>query len=578
MREEADERRVDLWRDDFDCPPRRVSSAGALVRAPSKEPREGVSSVLRALLAGCALWAASGFAQAQVDVVVDFTGKTPLQAMQDAAASIRPYTALPQTDETRYVRWTGAMPAIPLDQMKRYGTRGLTRKGIVIAPVGALDARGLPEIDCSRNIARGSLVIELDNLNLGARLGSGSDYLSHLVSLSAGDVCGWADAADRSNAFMMGTLPSWLVVRGTAWINGGAGPSRWSGIRSPIPVAYPGHSPTTTVGLGLFGQLGADLSGLSLHINCGGKNDADNVGLVDIQSFSTALPLVRIGSCGTAAFQTGNGGRQWHAQSYMGNNRIGFALGNQLGCGAYVAEDCILGGDHCKGTRPAPFAGHCAEPPMPEVTIEGNDRNVVSVGTFRLGPGTYTEGAATTGDGGMLIQGAGFNSATLEVCCEPKPGTTCARPVEFNPAAGNIRVDGGQFSGEAHNVDFCFGPEANDGVADEVQFAFEGYAVGRASSFRGGNWPRAPTVDVSRWSSQGYWSNPAKPPGYTGRWLTVEECPAPVCEAPVCSEAIGPPPPTCPDPDTWKACDCNRDGSCTVADFLCVHAGIFAGD
>lgn len=30
-------------------------------------------------------------------------------------------------------------------------------------------------------------------------------------------------------------------------------------------------------------------------------------------------------------------------------------------------------------------------------------------------------------------------------------------------------------------------------------------------------------------------------------------------------------------PRSWRACDCNRDDTCSVSDFLCVNAGIFSG-
>jgi len=488
-------------------------------------------------------WDYAGESKA-IDAFVDFTGLSSLAAMQAAAASLRPYLVSPQTDSNRNVVWRGPTTWNFTD-MKTYGTTDSTAVGVLIAPVGALDGNSLPAVDCTRDISSGYLTIHLDDFRLTLNQ-TGQTKLTHGVKLSAGDLCGWSNLT-TTDSTTIGRLVNWLIMDGSAQIGVSNNPAdTWQDNRIPLPVAMTGHSTTTTVLWANTFQTGADLRNLDLHLNCNGATDDDNIGFLDIRSFSTAYPRIRVGACGTDMLVTGGGGRMMDLQwGYIGTADVGLAFGNEFGAQSYVAADCVQGGAYCTNTRPT--GNVTFDPPrITNVTIEGNDFNVVSVADLWIDPG-YVEGEP-------LIIGAGFRSDTLEPCCEEPAGApTCNAPEEATmPAGAEISYypfTGGHFAGvltsAGGGVDsgVCFGPGANRGRTSEVDFSVEGWLKGSASAFTGGAWDvatyctgsgapwaccsgagagtcRAPYVDASRLVGEG--TNWVAPASYTGTWIDAD--------------------------------------------------------
>jgi hypothetical protein len=486
---------------------------------------------------------------AAIDAVIDATGLTSLAAMRTFYGALRPWLTKPPTDSTRNVLIRGQLALNQVD-CKTHGTKGRTAKCLGIYPQSiSLDANGLPAVDC-RDIESGFLRIYWDQVDITLDQ-AGQDELTQVLSIGAGDICGWTDAANPLNTDMLGSM-IWVHMAGHVFISGNNGASgAWNDRRIAVPLAYgtqgANHSATTTVLFGLYNNQYTDMSGLTLRTNGGGRADSDNICIADMRGFSTAWSRFSAASCGTGVLITGGGGRQLDGRaSYIGLNHVGLAIGNELGQQNYVAADCIQGGAFCTGTRQSP-SGVEGLPQLSHFIIEGNGINIWSAGGLWLDPG-YVEGDL---EGGDIVVGGGVRSDTRAACCLDPDGSgkeRCVAPEESHsstPAGSDItyiNVSGSKFDGViAGSVDFCIGPGANRGQVDEVDLRVGGMIMGKEGTFSGGEghvdkcieagapWscctgPRAgtcrpPTVDVTGLTDLSNWASVEKPPGYAGRWI-----------------------------------------------------------
>jgi hypothetical protein len=477
-----------------------------------------------------------------VDAVVDISTMNQAQGMAALAKSIHPYTKATPTDSWRTVIWTG-QSSWTLNNMKGYGTSDKTRVGVLIAPTtNTLDGNGLPEIDCTRDLAAGRLRIIMVDLEIDA-VETAQDSLSRLISFGARDICGWKNAAPDTDAD--GEISGSVEVVGNFRSFGTDLTDSWQSGRIPFPVTITGYSTKTFNPVAFSGATQMNTNDFSMELNCGGtSNDHDDIGFYAQWYFSSSMPKIRVSSCGVGMLVPGGGGVSFENPVYAGTNLVGISDMTEYGGGLAVASDCESG--TCSGTRANEYvSAYAAENALHfgRLISEGNTiANVVTwVGGWTVDAG-YIHG--NTADDMPLILGGGTRSDNRQICCEDPDGggaLTCDSPSVVSADSSDEWFGMFNYTGLfTYYGDVCFGPSAHKllDVKAVSQISLRGTIADANTNFAGAwgiskctangvPWPCCtgagtgscvqPNVDVSGLvPMNGATLTP--PTGYTGAW------------------------------------------------------------